>query len=270
MQTEPEEDDAWYRPLAAPTVAKKPYMSLTKRLLLRSQEDRAKLEERRKASLEYYEGFPTNGVSEPTARENMDVEMQDAGSGHRPPSVSATEDATSNTSVTHLLDNRSTIAEPKPPPPPLWPTDEQSRPVNGYRTTELKVQLPLKPSFSSDSTSNTPLVETPTSTVSQLPITQLSTAIPLSFPHSLSSVVQPSPIKKKVSLGEYFASRRKGSQVAVESQTSGSPTMQQGVLKPSSLTNGISREAEMQGSVVVDMPKGEESNPIGQCEKPIP
>lgn len=266
MQTEPEREDAWYTPPPVPTVARRPYMSLTKRLLLRSQQDRAKLEERRKVASERSDGVKSNGVigtstgSSVRAPEDTDVEMPDAGSTHSSPRTKLMEDM--NTSTTHPSADRATTSEIKPPPP--WPTHEQSRPTNGYRSNDLRVQLPTKLSLTSNSASNTPLVETPTSAISQSPFSHNPTTTAPPFSHPSSSLVQPSPIKKKVSLGEYF-SRRKGSQPATEMQTSSSPTMQQGILKtPALLTNGALKEAEVQGSAVVDTPKGEEGNPLEQ------
>ena len=270
-QTESEDEDVWYRPPAAPSVVKRTYMSLTKRLLLRSQRDRAKLEERRKFFLEHSGGLTTNGIVEATpsisapGQENTDIEMQNLGSAHPPPSTHIPEDIASN--ISHPISGWTATGEIKPPPP--WSPTEQTQPINGYHSSNLRVHLPSKPSFPSDPAPNTVLVETPTSAPSQSPFTNNPPTIIPPFSHSSSSLVQPSPIKKKVSLGEYF-SRRKGSQTATEMQTSSSPTMLQGTLKPPSLTNGVSKEAELQGSAVIDTPKGEENNPMEQAKHPKP
>ena len=270
MQTEPEEDDAaWYRPPAASMTARKPYVSITKRLLLRSQQDRARLEERREAALEPSEAMKpnepveTNTSNSMPTQENVDIEMQDAGSARSPPLTNTTEAAKSGNG--HPIADRNPTPEIKPPPP--WPSDERPRPINGYRSSDLKVQLPPKPSISSDSASSTPIVETPTSAIPQSPFSNNPPMLPSSLSHSVSSLVQPSPIKKKISLNEW-SSRRKGSQPATEMQTSNSPTMLPGSLKPPSLTNGISKDTEMQGSAIVDTPKAEESNPIEQGKDP--
>ncbi|KAL6717168.1 SET domain-containing protein 3 [Lecanora helva] len=268
MQTDPEEDaDAWYRPPTIQVAARKPYMSLTKRLLLRSQQDRAKLEERRKAALEPHEAGKPNGVVEtnkatsPTAQDAADVEMRDADSAHSPPWTNISEAA--NTQNPSSLFDRNPTAEIKPPPP--WPTDERYRPINGYRSSDLRVQLPPKPTLSLDSTSSTPLVETPTSTT-QTPFTTNPPPLSSSQSHSLSGLVQPSPIKKKISLKDY-SNRRKGSQPATDSQTSTSPMMHSGALKPPPLANGTSKDVEMQGSAVIDTPKVEENNPIEESKE---
>lgn len=258
MQTEPDEEDAWYRPPAGPTGPRRPYVSLTKRLLLRSQQDRAKLEERRRPSLELsinsYNGHDP-GDPRPS-RENIDTEMEDHGSAQASTMGNAPESAAN--SIGRPLD-RAADVEIKPPPP--WPAIEQSRPVNGYRSNDLRVQLPPKPSLSSGSSVNTPLVETPTSAIPQSPFTNNPTTYPPTLSHAASSLVHPSPIKKKVSLGEYF-SRRKGSQPATDVPANSSPTLQQGAFRPSPGTNGDIKDVELQSRAVVDTPKREEADPI--------
>jgi len=84
---------------------------------------------------------------------------------------------------------------------------------------------------------------------------------PLSFSHSSSSLTQPSPIKKKVSLGEYF-SRRKGSQPTTDMPANSSPTMQQGAFKTPTMTSGDFKDGEMRGNAVVDTPKKEATDPM--------
>lgn len=262
MQTEPDEEDAWYRPPAGPIAPKKPYMSLTKRLLLRSQQARAMLEERRRMPPEIFNGARTNGhigngsgeIDSP--RENTDTIMEDVESAQAPANPNDTESVV--THITRPLD-RTVIAEIKPPPP--WPTGEQSRPVNGYRSNELRVQLPPKPSLSSDSSLNTPLVETPTSIASQSPFVHNAASHPSSFSHASSSLVQPSPIKKKVSLGEYI-SRQKGSQPTTDIPASSSPTMLQGDLRTSTMTSSDSKDGETRRDAEVELPRKEVNDPM--------
>lgn len=269
MQTEPDEEDAWYKRPTVPFLPKKPYISLTKRLLLRSQQDRAKMEERRRASLESSDGPQTNGhhvaesITAASSHGQEDTVMHDAASMHASLADSSPHNA-------HALDRKASMAEQistgdiKPPPPPPWPAVEQSRPVNGYRQNDLRMQMPTKPSISTGSTANTPLVETPTSAIPQSPFTQNPPPFPPAFSQSSSNLVQPSPIKKKVSLGEYF-SRRKGSQPATEMSTSSSPPMHLGALKPmfssNGEANGDSKDGAMRDSALVDTPK-EESDPL--------
>lgn len=266
MQTDPDDEDDWYKPPSAPVLAKKPYMSLTKRLLLRSQRDREKLEERRKASLDRSSRLEANGDPGKLAPPQMhqDIEMQDQGSGQSSLSAHPSTD-----SIFHAPSNAAELK-----PPPLWPSNglqaaaEQSRPINGFRTNDLRVQLPSKPSVLTDSASNTPLIETPTSIVPQSPFVQNSASYPSLLSNSSSNLVQPSPIKKKVSLGEYF-SRRKGSQPATEMPASSSPTMQHGMLKHLGSMNGESKNGAMHGSAIVETPK-EEHDPLATGESKDP
>ena len=258
MQTDPDDEDDWYRQPSGPVVTKKPYMSLTKRLLLRSQKDRRKLEERRRGPTDNPGRSEASGDSEKVVPPQLhqDIEMQDAGFGQL--SLSANE------SPDTLLSIASSSAEPKPPP--LWPPNglhapaEQSRHVNGFRINELRVQLPSKPSLPVDPAANTLLIETPTSAITQSPFVHNSASYPPPVSNSSSSLVQPSPIKKKVSLGE-FLSRRKGSQPATEIPASSSPTMQQGTLKHFENTNGESKDGANHSCAIMEMSK-EEHDPL--------
>ena len=270
MQTEPEEGDAWYKPLAPSIVPRKNYMSMTQRLLIRSQQYRAKLEERQKASRESinvpmtngsYEGDSVNAIS---PQDHQDVEMQDSDQvepsaslntsvevpmhGPRPPDLIAT------------VDKPPASADIKPPPP--WPKTDSHRAINGYRSNDLRVQLPSQPSLPSDSSKNTPLVETPNSTISHSPSLQSGAQmLPHPPPPSASISVQPSPIKKKVSLGEYF-SRRKGSQPASDNMTTRSPTSHQAAFKVPSGLNGEPKDATLRESAITESPRREEEDPL--------
>ena len=258
MQTDRDDEDDWYRQPSGPAMTKKPYISLTKRLLLRSQKDRKRLEERRRPPTDNSGLLEANGDFEKLVppQVHQDMEMQDSGSGQL--SLSAHESSDS------LLSIASSSAELKPPP--LWPSNgvhaaaEPSRHVNGFRINELRVQLPSKPSLPMDLAVNTPLMETPTSAITQSPFVHNSASYPSLISNSSSNLVQPSPIKKKVSLSEYF-SRQKGSQPATEIPASSSPTMQQGTLKHLENTNGESKDGANHGCAIVETSK-EEHDPL--------
>ena len=262
MQTDRDDEDDWYKPPEISVVSKKPYMSLTKRLLLRSQRDREKLEERRKASMNNPIQLDANGdtrqFTSPQVHE--DTEMQDAGSGLLSLRAHMPTDSP--------LPIPASIAELKPP---LWPSNglpaaaEQSQHINGLRISDLRVQLPSKASTITDSASNTPLIETPTSAVPQSPLVQTSASYPTLLTNSSSNLVQPSPIKKKVSLNEYF-SRRKGSQPATEIPASKSPVMQHGTLKHRGNMNGESKDDILHSCAIVETLK-EEHDPSATEDK---
>ena len=252
MQTDRDDEDDWYRQPGAPVLTKKPYMSLTKRLLLRSQRDREKLEQRRKASINNPSRLEANGDVKTLIPPQMheDTEMQDA--GHEQPSLSV------HVSTDSPLPIPSNSPELKPPP--LWPSNgleaaaEQPQLINGFRINDLRVQLPSKPSLPADSASSTPLMETPNSAIIQSPFVQNSASFSSLLSSSSSNLVQPSPIKKKVSLGEYF-SRRKGSQPATEMPASNSPIMQQVSLRQLENMNGESKDGAMHGCAIVETSK---------------
>ena len=267
MQTEPDEDDDWFKPPTGPLPPKRHYMSLSKQLLLRSQQDRARQDERRKLSMSNTDGTQSDGQHLPgtenadPAQAQSDTEMPEVKAVQAPASMhtSISEPSAHNP---RPPDDDTNPADIKPPPP--WPAAEQSRPLNGFRQNNLHVQMPTKPSLHSDIASNSPLVETPTSAMPQSPFPQHPTTFPPSFSHSSSSLVQPSPIKKKISLGEYF-NQRKGSQPTTEITTV-SPQLQQAAFKAA----GESKDIAMHGSAIVDTPKHEESDPMAVAESKDP
>ena len=252
MQTEPDEND-WYESPAAPAPAKRHYMSLTKQLLLRSQRDHKRLEEQRRLLqkmptssqtqqhiVHISESFFASPVHEETC-------MQDAGSVEPDTArCNRTECGAHKPWAAHPIENTlngTSAADIKPPPP--WPSShamhlasEQSRPANGFRPNDLRVQLPQQPTVLPDSASSA-VVDTPTSTVAHSPFSQNPSNYPPPFTSSSSNLVQPSPVKKKLSLGDYM-SRRKGSHSITEKPTSNSPIMQHGTLKA---VGSLSRES---------------------------
>ena len=266
MQTDRDDEDDWYKPLGIPVIIKRPYMSMTKRLLLRSRIDRKKLEERRRASIENPMCSKANGDSAKLLfpQEQEDTEMRDAGSGRSSLSPHAPTDP-----ISHIPSHTVELKPPFRPANGAQVATEQSRPLNGFRTKDLRVQLPVKASQSTDSASNTPLIETPTSAVPQSPSVHNSASYPSLSSSTPSNLVQPSPIKKKVSLGEYLG-RRKGSQPATEMPASSSPTMQQVTLKHLGSIHGEQKDGAIHGSAIVETPKEEQDLlPTGASKDPV-
>lgn len=263
MQTDPvEEEEGWSKPSQLPVPPRKPYVSLTKRLLLRSQHERQMLEQRRSASIEMPRDQTTNAADshaspmDAEVPEPQDTEMKDA---HHSPSSKFP--ATPNTGIANLhLQEQPSAEDGVKPPPPLWPLQEsasqgdQPASANGVRTSDLHIDL----SKSSEAVPGTPVLETPSLMMPQSPLTQTVSqpAPPPSMPATNPiSLVQPSPVTKKLSLKEYF-NKRKGSSNAGEKST-GSPEMTQGAFKPPPLINGDSKASVMtiEGSAIVDSPK---------------
>ncbi len=275
MQTEPDEEEDWYKPVTKPSSAKKPFMSLTKRLLLRSQHDRQRLEERRR-SLEILNGQQDPSTQAATEsylaggpQHQEDTEMPDAASIHPSdsrqisPALQLPEQAAGTSTRPDSADGK--------PPPPLWPSrsmsnsTEQTLLVNGFRSAELSVQLPDK-QISLEATSSSPIAQTPTSLVPTSPLTRIANSYPPFLPIPASKAVQPSPNKKKLTLSDYI-NKRKGSESTSERQPEGSPEMHKGVLRSLTApnedkTNEENNTAAVVGSAIVNTPKKEESDPL--------
>ena len=259
-QTDLDDDtDNWYKPLSSSVRAKKPYMSLTKRLLLRSQHDRKKFEERKRAA-SISPSQQSSGIRGDTAVAKLhrsqpqeDITMQD--SGH----LRADGDSTQAPDRSSDLSAKLPSCDVKPPP---WPSFDKPAPVNGFRVTDLHVQLPPKPLHTLDSTSKTPLNQTPISTLPpQPPCTQTSTlSHPPFITPSSTGLIQPSPAKKKVSLSDYL--KRKGSHSTDAKQLGGSPELSHSSLKPPPALTAANGASTFEGSAVVDTPCKEESNPL--------
>ncbi|CAD6592140.1 MAG: hypothetical protein ASARMPREDX12_005851 [Alectoria sarmentosa] len=124
----------------------------------------------------------------------------------------------------------------------LWPFNgvraaaEQSGPIDRIHANDLQGQLPSKSSVPTTPASSTRFMEAPTSAVPQSSFIQGSIPYPLSISSSHSDLVQPSPLKKKASLGEYI-SRRKGALPATEM----SAASRHGALKFLGITNAESK-----------------------------
>ena len=265
IQTEPDDEGDWYVPKAQTLRPRKPYMSLTKRLLLRSQHDRQRLEDWRHATeaSPRQEAVSSQGVAKSydlkSSRLHQDVDVADAGTVSSLVSqYSAGDVQTLNPDPNIPIPRRSIECEP---PPCLsqatQQSSEQSRPVNGFRSI-ARVQPPPKPSQSFDSSFSAPLTQTPTSAVPSPPYTQTSSPLPSSIPTSTAGLVQPSPVKKKVSLSDYI--KRKGSQSTESKPTTGSPEMSHSTLR-TPLVASIG-DGPMDGSAIIDTPKKEEFNPL--------
>jgi hypothetical protein len=163
-------------------------------------------------------------------QDTMDVDMKDA--------APATSTTTTNTQKKDVVATQSTqpsltTSEPtiKPPPPP-WPSTAAHisplrQPINGYRATELRVQLPATPALSNASPTTPSVSLTPssaTASVSQSPWSLPSASTQPSFQTPGASVVAPSPIKKKLSLGDYM--NRARSNLAPNNDKTASSTAQ--------------------------------------------
>lgn len=161
----------------------------------------------------------TGGVSQTAVQE--DVEMEDA-AGQPPDQPSVASPRDSVPAVTEPLSENvpQTSHPPIQPPLPPWPSDASSagselRP--SPKPAELRVQLPPIPSFPSQSTLTSSIVDTPGSltgaTIAQSPSSV--TGMPPLFSPAVASVVAPSP-RKKMSLSDYTKKKKNEALSAVQ------------------------------------------------------
>ena len=268
MQTEQDHSDAWVVSSSA-TSKRKHYVSLTRRLLQRCHQDRIRLEHGKKVmgdeaveAKEKTSGMAQNPEDPPTQSDipvpappqageqsQEDVEMKDVDPDPRHSPVSNLPDTTLEkprppdeppvTSDPSSLDHAPTV---KPPPPP-WPTSvpeptcHSPPPSNGYKPMELRVQLPPTPIFSSNPSTTaieSGITSSTSNTIAQSPSTLGSHSYPAPFPSSVTQMVQPSPVKKKLSLGDYMSRKSNKAETASteKGQQGNSPTTPQSIFKP--------------------------------------
>ncbi|KAL8735226.1 MAG: hypothetical protein Q9166_001102 [cf. Caloplaca sp. 2 TL-2023] len=269
VQTEPDEHGGWYN-VAKCDRPRKPFMSLSKQLLLRSQRNRMRMEQRLQAEVRPQESplQPMQESSENTvvpSQAGEDVQMQDAQANPdhavmetkngspiekpRPP-----DDACSRTEGAN--------AQIKPPPPPHF--------SNGYRATDLRVQLPPsmpQPAIEGISTSPRDVGQSPVAVRS--PSVQMPSTYPPLFSTSTSNIVQPSPVKKKVSLGEYMSRRGNKAEAAStrDKPSNSSPVLPQVPVKPLAGLDEVKGVVD-EASAVVDTSRREDGNPIEEKDQP--
>lgn len=210
MQTEPDESADWYN-VSERDKPRKPFMSLSKQLLLRSQRERIKMEQRLQAvaSQQAYDTGAmqgSNGHRIVPFQGKEDVEMQDVQTclgGHEG------KDSTNSCSTIQKprppdsVDNGSATvkASIKAPPPPAISKDTSA--------TELRMQLPsFVAQLTSETSSGSPKEPVQSPVAIRTPVIQTPGTYPPLFPVSNPGLVQPSPVKKKYSLGEYMSLRK--------------------------------------------------------------
>ncbi|KAL8702472.1 MAG: hypothetical protein Q9201_004344 [Fulgogasparrea decipioides] len=251
MQTEPDERTDWFA-VPKQEQPRKPFVSLSKQLLLRAQRGRAKMEQRLQAEARQKEIIvgPTQASN---GQPGEDTEMQDVQLGltgiaepttdsspmqkPRPPDGSGTQSEGTNPQI-------------KPPPPP--------QPSNGHNAIGLRVQLPSPASqLGGDAFSASPRDVAHSPVATRSPFVPVSGTYPPLFPTSSSTIIQPSPVKKKVSLGEYMSRRREPSSTG-EKPSNSSPVLSQGPIKPPLVGIDEARGTAEEGSVIVNTPKVED------------
>ncbi|KAL8944374.1 MAG: hypothetical protein Q9211_000608 [Gyalolechia sp. 1 TL-2023] len=250
VQTDPDERADWYN-LPDREQSRKPFMSLSKQLLLRSQRERARVEQRLQAAA--------------FQRRQLIVSAQEPNGNHV-----VLRHGTEMQGVKHDLDYpvdemalNSPLQKPRPPdgvgsrpndphttikPLPTPPVSDDKR------GTDLRLQLPsAAPLVSNDLSADSPREVTQSPVAARSPFAQTSGSYPPLFPNSNFNVVQPSPVKKKVSLGEYMSRRNNKPEPASsgERPIKSSPVLLHDPIKPPLDVLG-------QGGAVVETTKQED------------
>ncbi|KAI4178591.1 MAG: hypothetical protein LQ346_007390, partial [Caloplaca aetnensis] len=263
IQTEPDERSDWYN-VSKLDKPWKPFMSLSKQLLLRSQRQRMKMEQRVQAlaSQEAYETDAThkfNGHRNGPLQGKEEVEIRN---GQNFLDCHAGEDVANSSSTVHksrapdTVDNGSAVigASTKHPPPPATSKDTSA--------TELRMQLQ---SFVTQLTSETlsgnsrEPVQSPVRM--RTPLVQAPATYPPPFPLLNSGPVQPSPVKKKYSLGEYMSLRKDKGE---PSSTGDKPSRRSPVFSHETKLLAGSDEVKTrdEGGAIVETPKQKAESPL--------
>lgn len=287
-QTDGPQELCWYEPTISLKTVPRRYISWKQRLLNRCQRDRERFEAQSKikssAGLIFHdqlnkEPAPSDSIVVATANESKDSEMPDA-------ECERTSDiglSPSNAPVqkprppdeVHIDPGSVTVTETKPPLPRLLPQSEQpstthSRSINGYRHPDLRVLLPPTPPLSNEPALDSSTIVTPVSTSIRSPLAQSSNNHPSVLTNNISTLIQPSPVKKKISLEEY--KKRVGNiktevLLTPEKTISGSPVASQNVSKIASLDGEVKISSAESGSAV-DGHNREEHDSIGMVKDP--
>ncbi|KAI9888554.1 MAG: hypothetical protein M1814_006824 [Vezdaea aestivalis] len=279
-QTDPEELSA----SPTPPPRRKPFIPLTKRLLLKCHEEKIHMEACRKRKAEE-EALAAKEAGHPSKRSAFTVNGNPTPVIDPPPQIDDPAPIPAAPSDQSPIDlkpvdgnaqkipsNPEAAISPIKPPPAPWPSSTTipnrpplSTPVqkpNGHRITPLRVQLPSTPHFPTTSTPSTPASTatgaSPSTGTPTVPASPLPTLNPPIFPPSVMAnvVANPSPMKKKLSLSDYMSQRK--SVAATTPSMAMTPAITdkekeegEGAIagKPP-----VKIEAVLEGSVIVDTP----------------
>lgn len=241
---------------------------MTKRLLLRCQKDRERLEAERSISrgilhekpgcdLQSLPSGETEGeeISKPVdvvkISSDNEVEMEDiTHHSHQPEDIDMKEIPYDPVAEPGSVPSSLPVQKPRPPDqekgiatltimteihdvprPPTTPSQlpqtlsARNHHVNGFHPTEMRVQPPSVPSIPYESTSDSFSVHSCNLVPPLSPLMQISSHQPNISPANSCSPVHSTPVKKKISVGEYLFRRKAESQST--SDKNQNPVMQQ-------------------------------------------
>lgn len=231
VQTDPAEFPYWDDPDSPPNRIKKPYTSLTKRLLLRCQRDRRRLEARQVDGLKI-PNKPPNNIQEPSPGSVVQPATDS------PPNLDAKitpDDPKVNAESTLVLSPKHSsfnvpLEKPRPPgqapnssdqeahtapiqvlPLPSPPQENQTLPTpldsNGVCSVDLPDQSALPQQVLDEPATKSVGPAPPGFISSRSPVVQNSKINHISLPANaahIANMPQPSPVRKKLSVAEYI------------------------------------------------------------------
>ena len=290
MQTDPDPDTDWAMGDTERPTPRKPFVSLTKRLLRRCHREQVLLDGSKLSLLQAKTTpYPIDECLAASSATEILKEHRDSDGDM------VMRDGDLSTLPSELSSN-SPVEKPRPPdespmasdasppsqtpvirPPPLplaWSLpspSEWKQSINGYRTADLRVKLPPKQLFSGAPTTPS-IIGTPgsvSSSIAQSPILQTPSSHPPLFSLPTSNFVQPSPVKKKLSLGDYMSRKNPHkvdtpttATVPPSTAPGSSPLMTHAMLKPSKSMIEEAKENITEGSAVIETSKVEPGDPM--------
>ena len=204
MQTDPDENECARTPLAK----RRRYTTPNQRLLHKVLDERVKIEQDDGAAINVSTIAPSQNLAKPivkSAQKNEDVEMEDAPAAELSPLQPQSVPSDASQSPALATHNAGTQMSP-----PLQSQAAHSitslQAPNGKRL-QLNT-LPPVPSFANSGASPSPSSSTPGAVLMAVPQSPAGLSIgSLSYPGLSNGIVTPSPVKKKLSLGDYMSRR---------------------------------------------------------------
>lgn len=199
VQTDPIEGE-WYSGIHPAPKPKRRIVSLSKRLLDNRHRLRLDDEEKLKEKVPVVQECPATakGIYSPTVEEKPSFESPSFGKDAAGP-VDSTTPSLGGSYDTPMLD------APLRPPKEMKPPPALAASLAKLKSPDLRVQMPSGPAFGSPtsaiSTASTPA--SAGSTMMQTPFSANNLPIPLGTAVTNGTAVNPSPVKKKMSLSDY-------------------------------------------------------------------
>ena len=202
MQTDPDENERAITPLAK----RRRYTTPNQRLLKKVLDERVKFEQDDGAAIDESRfASPQNLANPKIALKGEDVEMEDASAAELSPFQ--LQSVLSYTSQSPAIAKNTASTQMNPPLPSQAAHSITSLHAPNGKRLQLNT-LPPVPSFATSATSPSPLSSTPGAISMPVPQSPAgSSAGSVSYPGLSNGIITPSPVKKKLSLGDYMSRR---------------------------------------------------------------